>query len=119
MTVSPSSPLSIEPALRKAYKRRVQGDRNMSALLLLAMLAAESPPAGTASTPAPRPGKVVCKYETRIGTLAGRKRVCHTAAEWDQIAARARGTYEAVQGAHGSSASQEPDIIRAQGGSPQ
>lgn len=91
----------------------------MSALLLLALAAAETPPAGTASTPAPKAGKVICKYETRIGTLAGRKRVCHTAAEWDQIAARARDTYQGVQGAHGSSSSAEPDIIRAQGGSPQ
>jgi hypothetical protein len=87
-------------------------------LLLLALAAAGSPPAH-AATPAPVAGKIICKTETRIGTLAGRKRVCHTAAEWQEIADRGRNTYRDVQGAHGSSASAEPEIIRAQGGSPQ
>ena len=79
----------------------------MSALLLLALAAAGSP-ASVESAPAPKPGKIICKYETRIGTLAGRKRVCHTAAEWDQIAATNRRTYQEVQGAHGSTHSVEP-----------
>ena len=81
----------------------------MSALLFLAMAAAGSPPADTsASSPAPVGGKIICKTETRIGTLAGRKRVCHTAAEWQKIAARGRQTYEEIQGAYGSSHSVEP-----------
>jgi hypothetical protein len=89
----------------------------MDVLLLLVLAAAAPQPAETAP-PAPVAGKIICKTETRIGTLAGRKRVCHTAAEWQQIAERNRNTYREVQGAHGSSASQEPDIVRAQGGTP-
>jgi len=77
----------------------------MSALFLLALAAAGSPPADAT---APKPERKICKTETRIGTLAGRKRVCHTAAEWQEIAARARQTYQDVQGAHGSSHSVEP-----------
>jgi hypothetical protein len=46
--------------------------------------------------------------ETRIGTLAGRKRVCHTAAEWREIAAKGRANWEQMQGSHGSSHSAEP-----------
>ncbi|HET9638632.1 MAG TPA: hypothetical protein VFP12_05455 [Allosphingosinicella sp.] len=79
----------------------------MSALLLLALAAAGSPPVD-AGAPKPVSEKKVCKTETRIGTLAGRKRVCHTAAEWQEIASRARQTYQDVQGAHGSSHSVEP-----------
>lgn len=87
----------------------------MSALLFLALAAA-----GPVEASAPRavPEKKICKTETRIGTLAGRKRVCKTAAEWSEVAARGRDTYQSVQGAHGSSASVEPDIVRAQGGQP-
>ncbi|HEU0099106.1 MAG TPA: hypothetical protein VFQ67_10055 [Allosphingosinicella sp.] len=77
-------------------------------VLLLMLLAAAGPPASGAAEPAPVAGKVICKTETRIGSLAGRKRVCHTAAEWQKIAARGRQTWEEVQGAHGSSHSVEP-----------
>lgn len=78
----------------------------MHVLFLLA-LAGAGPPADAAA-PAPVAGKIICKTETRIGTLAGRKRVCHTAAEWQKIAARGRQTWEEVQGAHGSTHSVEP-----------
>jgi hypothetical protein len=77
-------------------------------VLLLLVLAAAGPSPADAATPAPVAGKIICKTETRIGTLAGRKRVCHTAAEWQQIAARGRQTWEEIQGAHGSSHSVEP-----------
>lgn len=81
----------------------------MDVLLLLALAGMGTPPADTsASTPAPVGGKIICKTETRIGTLAARKRVCHTAAEWQKIAARGRQTYEEIQGSHGSSHSVEP-----------
>jgi len=80
----------------------------MDVLLLLALAAAGTPPADTAATPAPVGGKVICKTETRIGTLAARKRVCHTAAEWREIAAKGRANWEQIQGAHGSSHSVEP-----------
>lgn len=81
----------------------------MSALLLFALAAAGSPPADTtASRPAPVAGKITCKTETRIGTLAGRKRVCHTEAEWREIARVGRKAWEEAQGTHGSSHSLEP-----------
>ncbi len=89
----------------------------MSSLLLIALGAAASPPVEPGAA-RPAAEKKICRYEDRIGTLAGRRRVCHTAAEWDQIAASARDTYRQVQGAHGSTASMEPDIIRAQPGQP-
>lgn len=79
----------------------------MSALLFLALAAAGSPPAD-ASALKPVSEKKICKTETRIGSLAGRRRVCHTAAEWQQIAANARRDYQDVQGSHGSSHSVEP-----------
>ncbi|HYJ81217.1 MAG TPA: hypothetical protein VEW26_00010 [Allosphingosinicella sp.] len=79
----------------------------MHVLLLMALAGAGPPPAEQAS-PAPVGGKIICKTETRVGTLAGRKRVCHTAEEWQKIAARGRQTWEEVQGAHGSSHSVEP-----------
>ena len=79
----------------------------MDVLLLLLLAGAGSPPAHT-STPAPVDGKIICKTETRIGTLAGRKRVCHTAAEWRQIADKGRANWEQMQGSHGSSHSVEP-----------
>lgn len=80
----------------------------MDVLLLLALAGMGTPPADTAAGPKPLAGKITCKTETRIGTLAGRKRVCHTAAEWREIAAKGRQTWEEVQGAHGSSHSVEP-----------
>jgi hypothetical protein len=79
----------------------------MDVLLLLALAAAGSPP-DHAATPKPVAGKIICKMETRVGTLAGRKRVCHTAAEWNEIAAKGRANWEQIQGAHGSSHSSEP-----------
>jgi hypothetical protein len=79
----------------------------MPALLFIALAIAGSPPVD-ATAPQPVSEKKTCKTETRIGTLAGRKRVCHTAAEWQEIAARTRQTYQDLQGAHGSSHSVEP-----------
>jgi hypothetical protein len=79
----------------------------MAALLFLALAAAGAPPVDAAA-PKPVSERKVCKTETRIGTLAGRQRVCHTAAEWREIAARARETYQEVQGAQGSTHSIEP-----------
>lgn len=83
----------------------------MPGLLLLALAAAATPPVES-SPSRPVREKKICKYENRIGSLSGRRRVCHTAAEWDQIAARARDTYRDLQGAQGSTHSYEPDLIR-------
>ncbi len=81
-------------------------------VLLLLVLAAAGPPPADAAASAPVAGKIICKTETRIGTLAGRKRVCHTAAEWQKIAVRGRQAWEEVQGAHGSTHSVEPDLAK-------
>jgi len=96
----------------------------MVALLLLALAGAAAPPASkgpdvrTASAEAPPPReRQICKTETRIGTLAGNHRTCHTAREWRQIADNARDTWQQMQGTQGSTHSLEPDLAKP--GSPQ
>jgi hypothetical protein len=80
----------------------------MSLLLLLMAAAGVTPADSTASNPVPE--RKVCKTETPIGSLAGRRRVCHTAAEWREIAENARNTYRDLQGAQGSTHSAEPGL---------
>jgi hypothetical protein len=75
----------------------------MAALLLLVLAASTA-----SDAPAPAPEKKVCRFETRMGTLSGRQRVCHTESEWRDIRARARQTYQDIQGAQGSTHSLEP-----------
>lgn len=101
--------LSLPVEGRKLSPHSASGGRMpiMPALLFLALAAARSPPVD-AGAPEPLSERKICKTETRIGTLAGRKRICRTAAEWQEVAARARQTYQDVQGTHGSSHSVEP-----------
>jgi hypothetical protein len=85
--------------------------------LILIALAGAAPPASeapavrTASADSKPPReRQICKTETRIGTLAGNHRVCHTSAEWRAIADGARETWERLQGVQGSTHSMEPDL---------
>lgn len=82
----------------------------MVMLLLLALAGAGTATPATADASADKPvaEKKICKRETRIGTLAGRQRTCHTAAEWREIADRARETWQELQGKQGSTHSVEP-----------
>ena len=95
------------------------------AMLLLALAGAGAAPVEPFAPSAPTQAKVVqplaaaakpaqermiCKAETRIGTLAGFQRVCHTNAEWQEIAVRARETWQEVQGKYGSTHSVEPGM---------
>jgi hypothetical protein len=88
----------------------------MVSLLLLALAGAppsapKAPTVQTASAEArPVRERQICKTETRIGTLAGNHRVCHTSAEWRAIADGARETWERLQGVQGSTHSMEPDL---------
>jgi hypothetical protein len=83
----------------------------MSTLLLLVLASAGAPPADPAGA-RPAAERKVCKTETPIGSLAARRRVCHSAAEWREIAERARDSYRDLQGAQGSTHSVEPDLAR-------
>ena len=87
----------------------------MVSLLLLALAgAASSAPKEPVQTASAEPRQVherqICKTETRIGTLAGNHRTCHTAREWRQIADNARDTWQQMQGTQGSTHSQEPGM---------
>lgn len=47
--------------------------------------------------PRGNPDEVVCVTETQIGTRLGRKRVCRTRAQWDEVHSQTRQVVERVQ----------------------
>ena len=44
------------------------------------------------------PDEVICKYQQTVGTRIPTGKVCHTRAQWDEIAGRDRGSLEDLQG---------------------
>ena len=68
-----------------------------------ACLIVASPAFSQNTTPAPPQNanpakpKLICETEEDIGSRLGRKRVCHTAAEWQQIKAESRDAIEKYQ----------------------
>ena len=57
--------------------------------------ATQSPPTSTAKDK--DPNRIICEREEEIGTRLGGKKVCKTAAEWDQQRQQERETLEGVQ----------------------
>ena len=68
-----------------------------------ACLIVASPALSQNATPAPPQNanpakpKLICETEEDIGSRLGRKRVCHTAAEWQQIKSESRDAIEKYQ----------------------
>jgi hypothetical protein len=51
--------------------------------------------------------RVICRRQTRIGTLSGFETVCHTAAEWQALARGTGQSWQQIQGALGSTHGRE------------
>lgn len=72
-------------------------------LIATACLIAATPVLSQGTTPAqpqnanPAKPKLICETEEDIGSRLGRKRVCHTAAEWQRIKAESRDALEKYQ----------------------
>ncbi|HEX6660841.1 MAG TPA: hypothetical protein VF067_03100 [Sphingomicrobium sp.] len=67
-----------------------------------ACLVAASPAFSQSAAPptqsaAPAKAKLICETQSETGSRLDRKRVCHTAAEWQQIKAESRDAIEKYQ----------------------
>lgn len=70
--------------------------------LAAAALVVASPAFSQNAAPAPQNAnpakpKLICETEEDIGSRLGRKRVCHTAEQWQQIKAESRDAIEKYQ----------------------
>ena len=72
-----------------------------AALVLAAPAVAQTPPAAQSAAPATAkdkdPNRIICERQEEIGTRLGGKKVCKTAAEWQQERQQQRETLEGVQ----------------------
>ena len=70
-------------------------------LILAAPAVAQTAPAAQSAPPATAkdkdPNRIICEREDEIGTRLGGKKVCKTAAEWQQQRQQQRETLEGVQ----------------------
>jgi hypothetical protein len=55
-----------------------------------AMLAASAPGIAAGSKAPPDPGRQICKSQESIGSRLARKRICHSAQEWEDLALQDR-----------------------------
>ena len=61
------------------------------------------PLAPVAVTMANAPEKMICKRNTRIGTLAGSERTCMSKRDWQRMTDNMKKPYEDIQGSYGMS----------------
>lgn len=59
---------------------------------MLLLLLLQAAPVAAATPAADDPNKLICRREAVIGTHARRRKVCHTRAEWKQMAETARNS---------------------------
>jgi hypothetical protein len=55
--------------------------------------------------------RVICRRQTRIGTLSGSQTVCHTAAEWQALSRGTGQSWQQLQGTLGSTNDRGGGII--------
>lgn len=51
--------------------------------------------------------RMICRRQTRVGTLSGSETICHTAAEWQALSRGTGQSWQQIQGALGSTHSRE------------
>jgi hypothetical protein len=55
--------------------------------------------------------RMICRRQTRIGTLSGTETVCHTAAEWQALARGTGQSWQQLQGTFGSTREREGGLV--------
>ena len=68
----------------------------LTTLLLMALAGQNVEPA--AAAPPPADERKICRKEQSTGSRLGGKRICHTKAEWDEIAANSRNDIDSATG---------------------
>lgn len=68
-----------------------------AAFAIAAPVAAQTPPPAQAPAAAPKakdPNRIICERQEEIGSRLGGTKVCHTAAQWDEIRKSSREQVE-------------------------